>query len=660
MRAVSLYTDGLLWQRRLIAAASYPLYSATWASSKPSHLVVGGGGGAGRHGVKNKVSVFDFSSRAPNVEPCAEIEASEHDSVMSLANLGTKDGVILYAGINDSEQERLADRNEHLKAFEVRFPKSTTKAAGQTGQTAIEFLSKAALFTPPTSTNAKKEGYQRLLRLSPVQRSASSVPNKRIGVVASSLAGDENEIVIFSATSNKPDNPRDIIQRIPLHKGQEANDIDIFDQGNGQFRVAYCLNNDVYVQTLRYDFGGRRSLDKEAHRLHAYTVPFPDLNEKKGRPKISRLRWLSPLHILLLVNKPNKKGAELQVLHLYEDGSAGSIMFRKTFPRHVQAGADMDVALLDADDKGAYQAVVAVAAMDVSLTVLTIDYYGDQGGIGHFSSFATYHKVRPPSLQKLLDSYEHAQVHDNSITKVVFSPFFKPETSSGKKPGPQYLRLATTSLGNSIDVETFELYPISKKEKSRYALQNARSRAVTDVAQYIAVAMIVAAMALVLQGFLDPEGHLTKGIIPESIRNSAGRMRAPGVVGHAKNAAKLNDAGSPAAKATHRLRDLLHLHGRSGEEPDVADSGKALVVHHDSEADGTLSTEVHEGEHDVVKKHTEAKRWEELEEHEQHWWREKLVDAGMWTIEEGETILKGIFFGQAGALIGRVAAEALG
>lgn len=398
----------LLRRRRLIVAASYPLYSATWASSKPSHLFVGGGGGAGRHGVKNKVSVFDFSSRAPNVEPCAEIDASEHDSVMSLANLGTKDGVILYAGINDSESDRLVDRNEHLKAFEVRFPKSRAKTpgeTGETGQTAIEFLSKAALFTPPKSTNAKKEGYQRLLRLSPVQRSASSSPNKRIGAVASSLAGDENEIVIFSATSNKPDNPRDIIQRIPLHKGQEANDMDIIDQSNGQFRVAYCLNNDVYVQTVRYDFSGRRSLDKgEAHRLHAYTVPFPDLEQKKGRSKISRLRWLSPSHILLLVNKPNKKGAELQVLHLYEDGSAGSIMFRKAFPRHVQAGADMDVALLDSDDQGTYQAVVAVAAMDISLTVLTIDYHGPHKGIGHFSSFATYHKVRA-RLPWMFDSY---------------------------------------------------------------------------------------------------------------------------------------------------------------------------------------------------------------------------------------------------------------
>ena len=42
--------------------------------------------------------MFDFSSRAPTIESCAEIEASEDDSVQSLANLATRDGMILYAG----------------------------------------------------------------------------------------------------------------------------------------------------------------------------------------------------------------------------------------------------------------------------------------------------------------------------------------------------------------------------------------------------------------------------------------------------------------------------------------------------------------------------------------------------------------------------------
>ncbi|KAF1978487.1 hypothetical protein BU23DRAFT_595660 [Bimuria novae-zelandiae CBS 107.79] len=620
------------------ARTSYPLYSATWATSKPSYLIVGGGGGAGRHGVKNKISVFDFSSRAPNVEPSAEIDASEHDSVTCLASLGTKDGAILYAGINDSEEERLKGQNEHLKAFEVQFPK--------TAQAKVSLLSKTALFTPPASAGGKKEGYQRIVRLSPPVQRNSNAPNRRIGAVASCLAGDENEIVVFSAISNKPENPKDIIQRITLHKSQEANDLDILDEGEGIFQLAYCLNNDVYVQKIQYDFSKKRTLSKgDANRIHAYTVPFPDLNEKKGRSKIRCIRWFSPSHILLLVNKPNRSGAELLVLKMYRDGNAGSIILRKTFPKHVQAAVDMDVALLDADEEGAYQAVVAVAAIDVSLTVLTIDYQGKKTDtISRFSPFATY-----------------KEVHELQMTKVVFSPFFKPEPKPGKKPGPQYLRLATTSLGNSIDVETFELYALSNKTSPRYVLQSARSRAIADTAKYIVIAMIVAAVALILQGFVDPDGSLTKGLIPESMQNAAKSVKAPGGVVHdVRSAANPNNADSPAAKATHRLRDLLHLHQHSPDSAQPPALQKALIVHHDADNDGALSTEVHEGEHDVVKEHTKAKRWEELEQHEQHWWREKLVEAGLWTIEEGETILKGVFFGQAGAIIGRVAAEVLG
>jgi prolactin regulatory element-binding protein len=53
-------------------------------------------------GVKNMITCFDFSSRAPNVEQAAELEVSSDDSVTCLANLATKDGLIVFAG-NGSE-----------------------------------------------------------------------------------------------------------------------------------------------------------------------------------------------------------------------------------------------------------------------------------------------------------------------------------------------------------------------------------------------------------------------------------------------------------------------------------------------------------------------------------------------------------------------------
>lgn len=332
-----------------------------------------------------------------------------------LANLATKDGLILYAGtfiykgivwllltlaegINSSEEDRLKDKNEHFRSFEVQFPKSNRRSSSaqqdKTPQGKISFLSRSTLFTPPESANGKKEEYQRIVRLSPPQRTAFGSPNKRIGAIASSLAGDENELVIFSATSNRPDNPKDIIHRIVLHKGQEANDLDIFDQGEGRFQVAYCLDYDVYVQNIHYDFGKKKSLGKvDSARRKLYSVPFPDVFEKKGRQKIRCIRWLSRSHVLLLANRPGRTGVELLILRLYEEGP-GSIIMRKTLPRHVKAAVDMDVALLDPDSDGAYQAVIAVAAIDVSLTVLTIDYHGQsKDSLSHFASLATYHEV---------------------------------------------------------------------------------------------------------------------------------------------------------------------------------------------------------------------------------------------------------------------------
>lgn len=103
------------------AQTSYPIYAASWATSRPSQLIVGGGGGAGKHGVKNQLSLFDFSSRAPQVEPVAEHEVSKDDSVTCLANLASeKDSLIVYAGNSSSEAEKLKGGDMHFKAFEVK------------------------------------------------------------------------------------------------------------------------------------------------------------------------------------------------------------------------------------------------------------------------------------------------------------------------------------------------------------------------------------------------------------------------------------------------------------------------------------------------------------------------------------------------------------
>jgi hypothetical protein len=157
-------------------------------------------------------------------------------------------------------------------------------------------------------------------------------------------------------------------------------------------------------------------------------------------------------------------------------------------------------------------------------------------------------------------------------------------------------------------------------------------------------------VAVMLQSLVDPEGNLTKGIVPTYLQNAASGAKAPGVFMEEARKAQgvMDDAAAPAVRTAQRIRDLLHLHSRNDHEEAPQ---KALIIHHDPNAETSLSTEVHDDPDDVVRKYAEARRWEELSEAEREGWKEKLADAGMWAVEEGETILKSIFFGQVGGLL---------
>lgn len=246
------------------------------------------------------------------------------------------------------------------------------------------------------------------------------------------------------------------------------------------------------------------------------------------------------------------------------------------------------------------------------------------------------------------------------MTKAVFSPFHKPvappDQSSERKAGPQYLRLASTSLGNTVSVETFELQPYN----GRYVIQTARTRNMYSAATYLVIAMVVAAVALMIQSFVDPQGNLTRHIVPSSLQKAGANHKSFGEMAREKrHQAALNNADTPTMKTVHRIQDLLHLHMPHHASPNPPAQQKALVIHHDIDA-AELSTEVHESTDEVIRNHAEAKQWEELSEEEKHYWRKKLNEAGMWAVGEGETILKSIFFGNIAGFVGAAAQGVIG
>jgi hypothetical protein len=174
--------------------------------------------------------------------------------------------------VNSSEQERLQGQNAHFRAYDLTYARRKGSQAEKAEPGKIEFLSKSQLLKAASET-ARKEGYQRVVRLSPPAGKSGA---KRIGVVASSLQGDENELVIFPAVSTKPE-PSDVIQRVSL-KDKEINDVDILETEDGYFQVAYCPDHSVHVQRFSYDFDKKTTGSRLQAPPKTYEVPYLDGN----------------------------------------------------------------------------------------------------------------------------------------------------------------------------------------------------------------------------------------------------------------------------------------------------------------------------------------------------------------------------------------------
>ncbi len=93
-------------------------------------------------------------------------------------------------------------------------------------------------------------------------------------------------------------------------------------------------------------------------------------------------------------------------------------------------------------------------------------------------------------------------------------------------------------------------------------------------------------------------------------------------------------------QAQARLADLVSSNTQLG-------TPKSIIVR-DTGSD--LSTELHH-DVDLVKEET-LKKWEDLSEKQRTGWKQKLIDAGHWVEGQGETVLKGVLFGELAGVVG--------
>lgn len=107
-----------------------------------------------------------------------------------------------------------------------------------------------------------------------------------------------------------------------------------------------------------------------------------------------------------------------------------------------------------------------------------------------------------------------------------------------------------------------------------------------------------------------------------------------------------------------------YVYGRRNTEYNVPTIVIRDRTHETDDGALTLTTEVHRSMGDMYAasrgrgvRAGKLRRWEDLKPHEKRSWMRRLEDAGVWTLREGESVLKGVFFSEvAGAVAGAVRA----
>lgn len=660
------------------------------------------------------------TSRKHELSEVLDVDLSrDEDSVTSIAIAQSSDtSATVFAGINSSQADQQAGNNEHLRSFKLGYPprkqsridnSAESEAKRPQASAETEALSKVSLFTP--SAEAKKETYQRVLRLSPTKEGNGA----RLGAIATGL-GPAGEIVIFDASKSSP-GPADVRQRVQLGKGEEAADVDVVENKDGKYFVAYCTDYEVYICTITPGSGKSNSEPRFVHG-----TPHPDVfSSSKKRPTFRSLRFLTPNLLLLLKNQPNRSGAEVLLLEVPDSSALATTLSRKILHRSIKSASALATALLPSSNPTQdIQHVIAIAGQDISLTILTL-----------------YHSpVRAPSSSLKLKTHAVLyNVHPLQMTALAFSTFTLPTKSTYSLR--HYLKLASTSMSSTVVVHTLPLTPHPQSSRNqglpaRFVLQKLGSRETAQISISVLVSIVVVAIgAFLLQAWTEIRGgtpeyfgakgwlsqrvhdyialpymfedvHINVPVIPtstpavENVRQKVPSTddvkdtmvdTAESVAEQAqdikdsatKKSASLTDTardtkGSVAAAAS--LRPLLRLRDKyfppaTANDPASADDSedyaeddgphsefdmasffdlhsKAIFVR---DTGAALRAEIHD---DDSRAKVEGKRWEDLSAQQKKLWMVKLIRAGEWTVGEGEAVLKGVFFSGIAGVVGGV------
>lgn len=549
------------------------------------------------------------ASHQDEIRIAGEVELSrDEDSVMSIA-VGPHKGKTthLYAGINSSAADIAKGTNQHLRCFSVdpskARPLASTASSSPSAkrrafpEARIAEVSRTALFANPDA-----DTYQRLLRVSGA-----------IGAAASAL-GKEPQIAVFETGAPKPK------ARGVLELAKEAEALDIIQTGENEYQLAYVDRYELYVVNI----GAKTSSEPEM----VFSMP----DDHGERPQFRSIRYLTPEFILAVSNLPKKNtGALIQGLRLPSPGhEKARLAATAKIPRKICATSlavtNLSSAASPATPVGNTQFVVAVAGNDSSISLYTLE-----------------HQVSP-ALNLLLNLYPFhtlKEVHgQDNISGLAFSRFITPKTHIR----PQHVKLASTSLQKTITVHSIPLKkfidtqaPRNKKgppRPTRYIVaMQPRGPSARPLIAILTVIVLI--LAIVAQSVKELYGGGQPIIFAQPFMPSwHGRLllHRADQPSHFENTLISSLTGDKVLRTGEKLVLL-------GADPVIeGDASKLQVDVHDSDA------------------HGEARTWDQLHRDEQRAWKERLREAGAWTQNMGESVFKGVFFGELAGVVGRAVA----
>ncbi|KAI0377785.1 hypothetical protein F5Y04DRAFT_263239 [Hypomontagnella monticulosa] len=586
---------------------SYPLYSCAFDPVDPNQLVVAGGGGPGRNGVGNKITVLDTSN--PNeLSEVAELELSPNeDNVTTLAIGPRKDrNLTVFAGVNSSPDEIKKGKNDHFRLFGIHQPGKSAKSSG----VRISEVARDALFVHKDAS-----AYQRLLRLShPYENLA------QLGATATGLSR-EPEIALFDVPCSGGGRWK---SRGRLDIPKEAMDLDVVQTGPDTYQLAYCDDHEIFtVEVSKTEISDPKCV---------YTIT-PD-EGATAKAQFKSLRYLTSGFLITVVNRPNSQGVALHGYRLpAKDQDNARLAVQARLPKGVSKATGLAVRNLSpasspSDKQGETQFVVAVAGNDSSISLFTLEHKSAHS-IDLLTDLAPFQVLKG--------------VHPSNITGLSFSSFTPPKSTS--KSSELSVKLASVAVGFTTVVHSIPLKKHVDKSlperkggpprQSRYVVA-LKSKGESPVTVITLFTIVILLLAIIGQVFVEAKdiGKPVFGIRPYLPTSWTTPIR------------------KVPRTSEKSITDLLANANTHHTQP--------LVIRHDEagEVDAHGLPPVHVGIHDE-EVHGPATSWENLDPKDQHLWKERLKKAGHWVEGMGESIFQGVLFGEIGGAIGNIVGEAL-